>query len=226
MKKGLLIAPVILGLSLWLIFSKDTDHSPESTLAPKVSSSTPVVMKDAVTVDFDSPSQTATKPKTPKASDQRPMDLPVDPQFELYTELSRKALRTEEENERMQRIIRDEKLISNLGALLQTEYLTHEPLQFAALDVVFEALKIGSLEAHKHLQNIVADGFIENPNNEFSQRQAQAELKAEVLYRWLASSPELENEMRSALPGEVSKRLWENVKRAHENNIMESDQST
>jgi hypothetical protein len=95
-------------------------------------------------------------------------------------------------------------------------------LQNQAVDLLLEARLGGSQIAGQVLRSVVTDGQVEKESLSRSDRQAFAELKADVLYRWSAREPAITAELPGWLPGPVSQKIWRNVVNAQEQNQLES----
>ncbi|MFZ3231203.1 MAG: hypothetical protein WA160_13430 [Pseudobdellovibrio sp.] len=93
-----------------------------------------------------------------------------------------------------------------------------------ALDLLIEAsIDTNSAEATAALFSIIEDKQIEDESLPLPDRQAMADIKAEILYSWTAKSTTNETEKISNLiPGPITAKIWTNVQNAQEQNRLES----
>jgi hypothetical protein len=85
------------------------------------------------------------------------------------------------------------------------------------------ALKEGDkTAASAALQAVVQDKQIEDTGLERSAREQLAGLKAEILYQWSATQPDMTASIVAWLPGPVSQKIWQNVLRMQQSNQAES----
>lgn len=152
--------------------------------------------------------------------------------FENKTELAEfkilkeKVFLTEEEKEQHKNFLQDRALLENLKTLFKypAPYQDLEAQQNAAVDLLLEAIKSGgdADTARAVFKELIADPTIENSQLTPAQRQNLAGVKAEVLFQWSALEPERAGEMKNALPGPVSVKIWKNVETQQDLNRAES----
>ena len=132
----------------------------------------------------------------------------------------------EKQRQLKERIFQDASLMRELERLLKAPALGDHELasqQMTALDVLFDAMNSKSADlAEKVLASVVEDRAIEDESLDTKRRQALAEVKAEVLYRWSAAEPEQVDQIVGLLPGPVSQKIWGNVIETQAQNAAES----
>ena len=220
--RRLIAVPVVCALAWWGISSL---RSPPGKSAPGA----------AATESVDS------QPSGP--SDRQPQSLPAaaqpvatvpaaalpPPAFAFETELSdyakikAKVLPDENEKGARRRLIGNADLLRGVGARLRQRPLLDFAEQAAAVDLLVDALRAGDQQAAAEaLMSIVTDSQVEDASVPRPEREQLAGVKAEVLYHWLAFTPEGAPQVRAALPGPVSRRILDNVLQTHAANLAES----
>lgn len=150
------------------------------------------------------------------------------PEFEKTKKVILATSTDDEEKQRQlkERMFQDASLMRELELLLKAPALGDHELasqQMTALDILFDAMSSKSADlAEKVLASVVEDRTIEDESLDSSSRQALAEVKAEVLYRWSSAEPEQADQIVSLLPGPVSQKIWGNVIEAQAQNAAES----
>jgi hypothetical protein len=168
-------------------------------------------------------------PATTVAEKPQPLaEVPVPFASELkeYEIIKEKVFLSEEEKSLRKSLWANENMLRSLGDYLKsvgTQTETSEKSRNLATDLLLEALHDGkSPVAEKALQDVITDTGIENDKLDPSARQSLAGTKAEVLYNWSAMDPGKAAEMKTWLPGPVSKKIWNNVQQAQSQNLAES----
>ncbi|MBL7689507.1 MAG: hypothetical protein JNJ49_15830 [Bdellovibrionaceae bacterium] len=132
----------------------------------------------------------------------------------------------EKQRQLKERMFQDASLMRELELLLKAPAMGNHELasqQMTALDVLFDAMNSKSADlAEKVLAAVVEDRTIEDESLDSNRRQALAEVKAEVLYRWSAAEPGQVDQIVGMLPGPVSQKIWGNVIETQEQNAAES----
>lgn len=98
-----------------------------------------------------------------------------------------------------------------------------EQFQGMAVEMLLDArLNKRSEVALDVLTSVIEDPQIEDSSLQNRTRERLAEIKADILYHWSAHEEGVSNTIESLLPGPVSKRIWDNVVKAQEQNQKES----
>ena len=150
-------------------------------------------------------------------------------EVEMYARLTAKAFLTPAEEQTLHGLVRDENLLKSLTKVLLEPAWTHERIrqQDAAIEILIAGLRgSSSAAAASALRSVVEDRQIENPYLAAKDREQLAGLKAEVLFLWSSSSPEMASNIRSWLPGPVSIKIWSNVIRMQKANVTESQEES
>lgn len=228
MMKRILIPAIVVsvGIGASLILTQTEKNTPESLAetsadvpsGPAAPASVVTVAEPAagVTLQVEAP-KIAEVPKA-WAEFKHQVDL------EKYLGLRKKVLLAEGQNDDKKDLLNDRALLQSLQPLLVTEAPADKvELQNAALDLLFEALKTDMrAEAIEVFKSVVADSFIESQNGSFAARENLAGIKAEVLLNWSSADPGASAEIEASLPGPVSQKIWDNVKKHQKNNLAES----
>lgn len=166
-----------------------------------------------------------------EASSQQVLSASARESLAEFQRVQRIVLAASEEEGARQRSLKD-RLFRDRGLMREFELLLkapamgnqeHASLQLAALDVLFDALQSKSTDlAERIVSSIVEDRTIEDEKLDLRRRQALAEVKAEVLFRWSAAAPDRTEQIVGLLPGPVSKKIWGNVLEAQAQNAAES----
>lgn len=149
-------------------------------------------------------------------------------EFEKTKKIVLAASADEEAKQRQlkERMFQDASLMRELELLLRAPALGNHELasqQMTALDILFDAMSSKSADlAEQVLAAVVEDRTIEDESLDSDRRQALAEVKAEVLYRWSSTDPGQADQIVSLLPGPVSQKIWGNVIEAQAQNAAES----
>lgn len=147
--------------------------------------------------------------------------------LKAYEKIKAKVFTSDQEKSLRKRLLTDSGLLKNLKALIidapasaqgSDEY-TQKTL---ALDLLIEASEANSAEASRALIEIIQDKKIEDEKLPLSERQAMAELKADLLYNWTAKVPSQAGNVNAAIPGPVTAQIWKNAQQAQEQNRIES----
>ncbi|KHD87359.1 MAG: hypothetical protein OM95_14750 [Bdellovibrio sp. ArHS] len=152
-------------------------------------------------------------------------NYPYKKELSAFHRVHRKVFLNEDEKKMRQELLKDPRMISSLGELLQTPALTVDEviLQNVALDLLLESLReVPAGEAVGVLKDIVNNGYIEDSTKSLESRKSLGEVKAEILYQWSSLQPQKKSEIERLLPGPVSRKIWENVRYQQENNLAES----
>jgi hypothetical protein len=138
-----------------------------------------------------------------------------------YAQLKSKVFMNDGEKKERARLLSSGELAKSLEKVLLTAALDAQARQVQndAVDFLLEA---NTPVAAEVLRNVIQDKQIENANLPLSERHALAGVKGEVLYRWTAQDPSRADQARRLLPGDVSKRVWDNVTRSQRQNLAES----
>jgi hypothetical protein len=146
-------------------------------------------------------------------------------QVETFKQLQTKVFMSESEKTARHDLLFDRDLLKALGQRLvesSKDTVVHEQ-QDAAIDMLLAALKEGDkTAASAALQAVVQDKQIEDTGLERSAREQLAGLKAEILYQWSATQPDMTASIVAWLPGPVSQKIWQNVLRMQQSNQAES----
>ncbi len=168
------------------------------------------------------------KEVTPEAAGgapQRP-ELPFEfkKEIDLFSDMQKRLFLSEADQAEKSRLLNDTALLRALGLRL-TEPSTAAAVvasQDVAVDLLVEALKSGDREtASEVLKSVVEDPQVESPTLERGVREHMAGLKGEVMLRWAALAPDEAAHIERSLPGPVSRKIWDNVKKRHESNRAE-----
>ncbi len=151
-------------------------------------------------------------------------------ELKQYRVIKNKAFLTDEEKALRKSFLENNEMLRNLGTYLKTpatEESDSEEAKNAATDLLLEAIKDEkSAAAEAALQEVIADNTIENTQMDPAQRESLAGVKAEILYHWSAIDPEKVSQIEEWLPGPVSKKIWQNVLKAQNQNRAESHNET
>lgn len=138
-----------------------------------------------------------------------------------YMKLSAKVLASDEDRQRKLELLEDPNYLKAIGRILQEG--TDDRMEAAAIQSLLEARKYGQSEtAELMLQELVSDARVEDVSLSSSERERLAATKAEVMYLWSASSQDVATKIPQLLPGDVSERLWRNVRTLQEENQVAS----
>jgi len=139
-----------------------------------------------------------------------------------YAQLKTKVLPSPEEEAARGALLKNALFLRSLG-----ERLTKTPLlplgeQDVALDLLVDALKNGDKStAEAAITDIVSDKQVEDAAIPQPVREQLAGIKAELLYHWTALEPDQAAQVAHLLPGQVSRKIWNNVTEAQKNNLAE-----
>lgn len=142
-----------------------------------------------------------------------------------YSVIQAKVFLSEDEKELRKKLLKDQDMLRSFKSILliPAQDMTTMKMQNAALDILFESLELDpqgvSLEI---LKDVIRNPTVEDSQLSSPERQAVAEIKAEILFRVSAAVPESRAELESLLPGPVSQRLWKNVVAQQKSNLAES----
>lgn len=148
-------------------------------------------------------------------------------EFQTFSELHGKVLLNEDEQAVKKALLEHVSFLRGVGQrLLQADVsLTRdrERENNLAIDLLLEALSgAEGAAAADILRDLVSDAAIEAPGLTMEGRQQLAGIKAEVLYRWSAKTPDMAPTMEGWLPGPISRKIWANVTRLQSANEAES----
>lgn len=147
-------------------------------------------------------------------------------ELKQYRAIKNKAFLTEEEKALRKSFLQDNQMLRNLGSFLKSptpDDSDFEETKNVATDLLLEAIRVEkSSAAEAVLQDIVTDGAIENSKMDPALRESLAGVKAEILYHWSALDPEKVPQIEAWLPGPISKKIWQNVLKAQNQNRAES----
>jgi hypothetical protein len=144
-----------------------------------------------------------------------------------YSLLKKKVFTTSEEKAQRTRLLQDRNVVQSMLEYLAAPAAAGSEaaaIQNDAIDLLVEARAAGSDAAADVMSSVLRDGTIENANLDMETRTSLAGVKAEVLYRWSAQEPGRAGQMASLLPGPVSRNIWNNVKAAQAQNLLDSQQ--
>lgn len=223
MRRELVLGALAFLLAWWGIArsSSEVKSAESASLAetkPEPSRATPKAPEVPESVEPVPPPLETPKPVLPTA-------IPFEFQSELntYADLKAKVLPSEEEKSARELLLKNANLLRSVGARLMRTPLLPLGEQDIAIDLLFEALEKGDKSASAEaLAAVVADGQVEDKKLPIPVREQLAGIKAEVLYHWMAVSPDQARRLGSLLPGPASRRIWENVKEAHSQNLQTS----
>lgn len=145
-----------------------------------------------------------------------------------YQEIKTKVFVSDQEKNLKNQFMADIALIKNLKALITespaSEMGSEDSIQKnLALDLLIEASVVGnSPEATAALMEIVQDKKIEDEKMPAADRQAMAEMKADLLYTWTSKMPAQASKVDGAIPGPVTAKIWKNTQAAQAQNRAES----
>lgn len=141
-----------------------------------------------------------------------------------YAFLRSKVLLRDEERVRKQELLEDPEFLRQVGDYLRGKSdMGNLSNERHAVDLLMEALRYSeSGVADQILHAIVADPQIEHSDLSLAQRERLAETKAEIMYLWSSADAKLIQMMPQILPGEVSQKLWSNVRSLQQQNAVES----
>lgn len=161
-------------------------------------------------------------PEPAVASPKRP-ELPFEfnKEIDLFRDMQKRLFLTEADQAEKRRLLNDVALLRALGLRLTEPSNSPAVMdsQDVAVDLLVEAVKSGDREAASEvLRSVVADPQVENPALDQGVRQHMAGLKGEIMLRWAALAPDEADNIERSLPGPVSQKIWNNVKRRQESN--------
>lgn len=163
--------------------------------------------------------------KKSPSSDKVWTDFKYQNELSNYAAIQAKVFLSEDETEQKKAFLRDQEMLRSFKSILLAPApdMVTMKLQNAAIDLLFDALagdpQGASLEV---LKDVISNPLIEDSQLNSQERQAVAEIKAEILFRVSAALPESRRELESLLPGPVSQRLWKNVVAQQKSNLAES----
>ncbi|MFN7729709.1 MAG: hypothetical protein ACK5P7_11180 [Bdellovibrio sp.] len=147
-------------------------------------------------------------------------------QIESFRSLSKKVFLSDEERRTKRELLESKDFLKSLAGLLKVgagQSTEMKQTQDAALDVLFESLRADQASPGVEvLAEVVSDGQIENEATDMVTKRDLAGVKAEVLYYWSSLDPASAGRIEQALPGPISRRIWENVISVQKNNLAES----
>ncbi|MBX3021882.1 MAG: hypothetical protein KF799_09420 [Bdellovibrionales bacterium] len=220
--RRVVFVPIALVLAWWAIsVTRSLPSSTEAGRDPAEKPQTPVQSQTPVQ---------ATPAATQVSGVEMGRDIMVQPfQFQkeltTYLDLQTKVFLNDVEKREREDLLHNTLLIRALGARLKVASRSMEVMreQDAAIDLILEALKEGDKTAAAEvLREVVQDGQVEDAKMEKTAREQLAGLKAEVLYQWSATNPQIASNLQTWLPGPVSKKIWDNVVRMQQSNAAES----
>ena len=150
----------------------------------------------------------------------KPADT-VGPKLARFAGFERKFSLSESEKLERAGILADRDLLRLLGPKVMSFASTSAEIeeQDAALDVLLATLTEGDRHTGEYvLKEIVADPLMEDKTIALDRRKQRAGVVGEILYRWTAQSPDDKSGLVSSLPGEASRRVWQNVERMQNQN--------
>lgn len=142
-----------------------------------------------------------------------------------YSVIQSKVFLSEDEKALRKKFLEDQDMLRSFKSILliPAQDMKTMKMQNAALDILFESFELDpqgiSLELFK---DVISNPTVEDAQLSSQERQAVAEIKAEILFRVSAAVPESRAELESLLPGPVSQRLWQNVVAQQKSNLAES----
>lgn len=146
-------------------------------------------------------------------------------ELDVWSELNKRLFLSESDLAEKRRLLNDIALLRGLGLRLTEPSISKEVVenQDSAVDLLIEAVKSGDREAASDvLKSVVQDSQIENPSMDKAVREHMAGVKAEIMLRWAALVPDEVATIERSLPGPVSQKIWDNVKKRHASNLSES----
>lgn len=164
----------------------------------------------------------------PEAAAAKPLrpELPFEysKEIDLFRDMQKRLFLTEADQAEKQRLLNDVALLRALGLRLTEPSNSPAVMesQDVAVDLLMEAVKSGDREAASEvLMSVVQDGQVESAGLDQGVRQHMAGLKGEIMLRWAALAPQEAAQIERNLPGPVSRKIWDNVKRRQESNQLE-----
>lgn len=228
MNKQTLIGSVLVIVVAGIVFK--TRHNSISGIAEDVEISKESLSDQVLAAAKDgapkSVGQTSASDAREKESSVITFGPPHADELKQYRVMKNKAFLTDEERALRKSFLENNEMLRKLGVYLKSpapEESESEEAKNAATDLLLEAIKDQkSAAAEAALQEVIADNAIENAQMDPAQREALAGIKAEILYHWSAIDPEKVSQIEEWLPGPVSKKIWQNVLKAQNQNRAES----
>ncbi len=164
----------------------------------------------------------ATLKEVPPKKPEMPFEFKKE--LDLWGDLKKRLFLSEADLAEKNRLLTNTALLRALGLRLTEPSVAQSVVesQDAAVDLLVEALKSGDREtASDVLKSVVEDPQIENSAMAPQVREHMAGVKGEIMLRWAALVPEDAANIERSLPGPISKKIWDNVKKRHESNRLD-----
>jgi len=215
--------PIVIVLAWWAIsVTRSLSVSREAGQDPAREPAEQSVQ--SANLNFNSVAKPVVEEKVSKGSSVMVRPFEFQNELTVYLDLQTKVFLSDSEKREKADLLRNAALIRALGARLQQASRSHEVMreQDAAIDLLLEALKDGDTQAASEvLREVIQDSQVEDLKLDKGSREQLAGLKAEVLYQWSATNPQIASNLQSWLPGPVSKKIWDNVLRMQQSNEAE-----
>lgn len=153
------------------------------------------------------------------------MNGDIENQLRHFHQINKKVFLSKNELEFKSKILSDQKVMIEMKNILlrpSNNIVETELLQSFALEYLYEAVSSGHQLAQDMLVEIIKDSSIENRSVPLSDRQAMAEIKADVMFNFSAMTADSEELIEKRLPGPISQKIWANVKLRQQRYLAES----
>jgi len=142
-----------------------------------------------------------------------------------YRLVKEKPFQHDQEKEFVRKTLLDDELIKKNSFLLSVKASSYEEqeIQNEYIDLVLDSALAGNTDSLNVVKKFIEDPTIETDQLPQAEKNNLAEIKAEVLYHIASGSITSEQEIENLIPGPITKKIWENVKKSHTANLVESE---
>ena len=218
-----------LGISLLavVIYVTTRQNKPEvAKISPDRPVSEMTSAQKSATVMAAIPAPAAAPTETAVAAPALALEIPYADDLKEYLVIRNKVFMSETEKILRKSFLNNARMLIALGEFLRTPSSSDSESDDArdvATDLLLEAVQKEKSEvAEKALREVIEDAGVEDEKINQDARTTLAGTKAEILYHWSAMDPAKSEQMHSWLPGPVSEKIWQNVRQAQNQNVLES----
>lgn len=174
------------------------------------------------------PQKPSLKPNENLVLPVQPGTLPQPEILQQFKTIQAKIFKSDEEQKNLKQMMTDSTYIRQLGDYLRDiQSVNKEEFkanQNTVIDFLVEALNSGEVHAAEQaILDVIKDTQVEDEKLSMNTRELLGGVKADLLYQSSAIRPEFAEQFARILPGPVSQKIWENVKRQQEENLALSE---